>query len=154
MTVLNRETATPAMRKGSNMKNHSIKQNICSGFTLLELIIVVVVITVLVSIAYPSYVDYVYQARRSDGQQALMDAVNRQEQFFLDHNGYATTLAAAGVSATSSEGYYNINLANVGCGSPPCYIFTATAVAPQDGDTACTPMTIRTDGTKTPANCW
>ncbi len=162
MTALNRKTVTPALSKGSDMNNHSIKRNACRGVTLLELLFVVVIVAILTAIAYPSYLNTVYKGRRSDGQQALMNAVNRQEQYFLDHNTYGTA-ANARISATSSEGYYNIAVTSLnvaGCGGPPCYLITATAVAPQDGDAACTTLTISSNGTKgstgtgTVADCW
>jgi len=67
-----------------------------SGFTLIELMITVAIIAILTAIAYPSYVDHVRRATRSQGQQYLMDLAQRQEQVFLDQRAYAATPAAAG----------------------------------------------------------
>ncbi|MDQ7974852.1 MAG: prepilin-type N-terminal cleavage/methylation domain-containing protein, partial [Rhodocyclaceae bacterium] len=39
-----------------------------SGFTLIELMIVVAVIAILAAIAYPSYQEYVMRSRRVEGQ--------------------------------------------------------------------------------------
>lgn len=43
------------------------------GFTVIELMIVLVVVAALVTLAYPSYVDYVPKARRGEALQLLMN---------------------------------------------------------------------------------
>ncbi len=59
-----------------------------SGFTLIELMIVVVIIGILASIAYPSYLDYVERARRSDAQGALLGLANAMERHHTVNNSY------------------------------------------------------------------
>lgn len=149
-------------RQIATMFAYRISRRPESGFTLLELLIAVAIIGILSAIAYPSYMETIYKGRRSDGQQALMNAVNRQEQFFLDHNAYGSA-AAAGIPATSSEGYYNIVVTSVNvaaCGGSPCYLITASATGAQASDSACTTLTIHSNGTKgktgsgTVADCW
>src|SRR5581483_12079445 len=91
-----------------------------SGFTLLELMLVVVIIGVLAASAYPSYRSYMVQTRRSDAQIALTQAANQQERFFTECNWYAATLTGAracgtnttgvlGLSGTSPQGYYTLS---------------------------------------------
>lgn len=62
------------------------------GFTLIELMIVVAVVAILTMIAYPSYLNYVIRANRSQAQQFLMDIAQREEQFRLDQGQYTTDL--------------------------------------------------------------
>ena len=62
------------------------------GFTLMEVMMVVVIVAILAAIAYPSYQEQVRKSRRSDAKQALMDAVNRQEQYILDHSTYLSLI--------------------------------------------------------------
>jgi type IV pilus assembly protein PilE len=52
-----------------------------SGFTLVELMIVVVVASILVAIAVPSYQYEVQKARRTDARNAILDIAAREERF-------------------------------------------------------------------------
>src|SRR6185436_2016497 len=64
-----------------------------SGFTLIELMIVLAVIGILTAVALPSYRSYIARGIRSQGQQFLIDLSQRQEQYFLDSRQYATGVA-------------------------------------------------------------
>jgi type IV pilus assembly protein PilE len=59
-----------------------------SGFTLIELMIVVVIVGILAAIAYPSYARYVEKARRADAKSALLDASQRLERCYTQTNSY------------------------------------------------------------------
>jgi type IV pilus assembly protein PilE len=59
------------------------------GATLIELLVAMVILVVLASIAYPSYSAMLIRARRSEGQLALMQAMQRQERYFTEHNRFA-----------------------------------------------------------------
>ena len=79
-----------------------------SGFTLVELMIVVAIIGIIAAFGYPAYRNYVIQAKRVDGQTLLMDLAARQERFYADNRAYATTakdnLGYATMTAESAEG--------------------------------------------------
>ena len=86
-----------------------------SGFTLVEILIVITIIGVLASIAYPSYQQYVVKANRAAAQQFLLEAASVQHQYFLANNGngYATQstlIGASGLLSTPSNvsSYYDI----------------------------------------------
>ena len=55
-----------------------------SGFTLIEVLIVVAIIAILATIAYPSYVDQVNKVRRADAQAALVELAARLQEFYIN----------------------------------------------------------------------
>ena len=59
-----------------------------SGFSLIELMIVVVIVAILSSIAYPSYLNQITQSRRADAQAVLMEAAQFMERFYTENNRY------------------------------------------------------------------
>ena len=59
------------------------------GFTLIDIMIALAIIAILTSLAYPSYLGHVRKAKRAVAKSALLDAADRQEQFFFAHRGYA-----------------------------------------------------------------
>lgn len=76
-----------------------------SGFTLLELIIVVAIISILASIAYPSYTEHVRKSRRADAMSALMSlagAMERQYTTTFKYTGNAAGGADTGAPAIFS----------------------------------------------------
>jgi len=68
-----------------------------SGFTLIEVMIVVAIVGILSAIAYPSYQQHVRSSRRADAQAALLELAQFMERRFTENNGY--DLAPAGLDA-------------------------------------------------------
>ncbi len=133
------------------------------GITLLELLIAIVIVGILVGIALPSYTEYVNKGRRADAMAALMDAVNRQEQFMFDRNTYTTSLNDLGLSTTSRDGHYviTVDAPDGNCPINRCYALRAVPAdsSPQTKDLRCTAFTINSAGTKgatgsAAADCW
>lgn len=77
-----------------------------AGFTLIELIIVIAIVSILVTIAVPSYTEFVKQSRRDDGRHLLMlNAQRLQRCFTLEgvYNGSCIT------RTDSEENYYTLS---------------------------------------------
>lgn len=63
-----------------------------TGFTLIEVLIVVVVVSILTALAYPRYLEQIQTSRRADAQQALMglaSAMERHHSRMLTYQGAA-----------------------------------------------------------------
>ncbi|WP_268890665.1 type IV pilin protein [Marinobacter nauticus] len=75
-----------------------------SGFTLIELMIVVAIVGIIAAIAYPSYTEYTERARRTDAQGALMGLASALERHYATNNTYAG--AASGGSDTGAPAIY------------------------------------------------
>jgi type IV pilus assembly protein PilE len=67
-----------------------LSRKLASGFTLIELMIVVAIIGILAGIAYPSYIDSVRKGKRADGRAALTSLLQQQERYLTQNNTYAT----------------------------------------------------------------
>ena len=79
------------------------------GFTVLELIIVITIIAILSSIAYPNYVSYVREAKRSDAHRALARLANLQEQWFSQFYSYTDDISNLGFTQ-SEDGHYALSV--------------------------------------------
>ncbi|AXV65757.1 type IV pilin protein [Pseudoalteromonas lipolytica] len=133
--------------------------NKVKGFTLIELMITVAILGIIASIALPSYFEHVKRTARTEAITALLDAANKQEQFFVDNRQYTTTLANLGVSATTENNFYKISV--VVDNDAGTFAFTAIPAAGpvlQDGE--CATLTISDTGLKTStgsasaSTCW
>jgi type IV pilus assembly protein PilE len=70
------------------MKTYKNKR---SGFTIIELMIVIGIVAILVALAYPSYAQYVMKARRGEAQQLLLNWSINQEIWRSNNVQYAPT---------------------------------------------------------------
>ncbi|AXK38722.1 type IV pilin protein [Crenobacter cavernae] len=130
-----------------------------SGFTLIEVLIVLAIVGILLAVALPAYQQYVQRSRRADAHAALMAASQKQSRYFLFNNEFTDRLASLGVSADSDARYYT--LANpVSADRTASYSITATVAAggAQARDTDCTTITLTAASSGgidyTPAGCW
>lgn len=60
-----------------------------SGFTLIELVVVLLVLGILAVVAVPSYQESVRRAKRAEAWAALMKTMQQQERYYSVHGTYA-----------------------------------------------------------------
>lgn len=112
-----------------------------SGFTLIELMIVVAVVGVLSLIAYPSYKEHVAKSRRAQAKATVAMAQQWMERFYSENYSYYTIRGTNKTVAdifpsnllksppeTSSQAQFNIVIASA-ANSPETYTITAQRVS-------------------------
>ena len=113
-----------------------------SGFTLVEVLIVVAIVAILVAIALPNYNSSVRKTRRADAQSTLMEFAGTAERVYTttNPNSYATTALPA------ASDYYTFSF-------PVAITATTYSIraTPKTGQSAdpCGTMTLTHTGQKT-----
>jgi type IV pilus assembly protein PilE len=127
-----------------------------TGFTLIEVMIVVAIIGILSAVAYPSYLSYIQKGARSDAKAVLMESAQFMERFFTTNNTYAGATLGSSVSPKGASGVairYNISF----LGTPDATTFTVRAVpANAQASDSCGTLTLSATGARTPttSGCW
>jgi type IV pilus assembly protein PilE len=141
-----------------------------AGFTLLEVLTALVVVGVLAAIAIPSWRTHLLRARRGDATAALIEVQKAQDAFFGRQARYAdaaqlTTPAprGLGLAATSTRGFYRIEIATSADGLAYTATASVVAAAGQAEDTRCVALSIDhfgqrravdRDGNDRTPDCW
>lgn len=151
---------------GVNRMTRSIRS--ASGFTLIELMIVVAIIAILTAIAYPSYVNYITKTHRVAAEGCLSEYSNYMERYYTtnlryDQDTSATpvpnalpVLDCAGPQQTGNNYAYSFPAAP----TPAAYTVQAVPQGAQASrDTLCGTLTINQTGARTPITgaqlqCW
>ena len=121
-----------------------------SGFTLIELMIVIVIIGILVAIGYPSYARYLERGHKAEAQATMLEILQMAQQYYVVKNKYTDfTLPVA----QTPSGKYTITAAASG----GVYTITAT---PTKASVECGTLTINSLNVKTVSSpytvkdCW
>jgi len=118
-----------------------------TGFTLIELMIVMAVAAILAMVTIPMFQDSVRKSRRADAIAGLNQLQQLQERVRGQQPSYANAVASlpGPPPATSPERYYNLT---IDAANSSGYTMTATANAgsPQFGDTVCRSLRVKMAG--------
>lgn len=109
-----------------------------SGFTLVELMVVVAIIGILAAVAIPNYQKYQAKARQSEAKIALASVFTAEKSFNSEKGSYTGCLRQAGFVPEGATRYYTTGFLKatvdaVGCGpagTHNCNAYDYNAAAP------------------------
>ena len=131
-----------------NGKRNIMKRQ--SGFTLVELLVVIVIAAILATVAIPSYREAVRRSDRRAAQAVMLDIANRERQYFTANRTFATEGELDYTLPAELAGKYTFSI-DVDAGPPPEFTidFDSIGVQAADGD-----LSLTSAGVKSPAEKW
>jgi type IV pilus assembly protein PilE len=128
-----------------------------SGFTLIEVMIVLAIVAILSAIGYPSYSQFIAKGNRADAKATLLEAAQYMERQYSAQSAYQNALPVRlTVSPSGSAAGQNRYTVTV-TATTSAYTLTATPV----GTDVCGALLLTNTGVKTragtgltDAGCW
>ena len=145
----------------NTVKKYNIK--LVTGFSLIEVMIVLTVIGVLIAIIAPSYTAHMNDSRRVSAQSDLIQLSGFMERYFTENGQYhqdqSTPAVAVVLPANITSDYYTYSLSSVNTTS---YTLQAALIAStEQSDDECGTMTISSTNVRTAtvattpiSGCW
>ncbi len=136
-----------------------------SGFTLIEIMIVVSIVGILLAIALPQYSGYMTKAARNDAKSTMLNIAQMEERYYSNNATYILISAPPAAAPTGFQNYsgndpnsskYNITVV-VGSTASIATSFLMTATPVVAGyDSQCGNLTLTSTGVKgsTTGSCW
>ena len=97
------------------MNTHRRLRRHHSGFTLIEILVVLAIIALLVAIALPAYNNHVVRTRTTLAQTCLEEYAQHMERFFTTNMRYPDSIRGINLMCRNDlEGFYTFDLENPG----------------------------------------
>jgi type IV pilus assembly protein PilE len=136
----------------TRLQGISMRATRVSGFSLIELMIVVAIIAILASIALPAYSEHERKTRRAAGTSCVLAVAQQAERFYTVTLSYQGFVPDTSICEPKALEYYQIAAPTA---DAKTYSISGTAQGKQATDTGCSPLTINQTGAKGPsASCW
>ena len=116
----------------------NLEKAVESGFSLIEICVVMLILVILTSFIYPNYSETILSAKRNDGKLALLDLALYMDRYFTQYNTYRGVKI---ITTTSPQGLYKLNILKT---SETNFTLMATA---QYHDPQCQILSINQNGT-------
>lgn len=133
----------------------NMQKSIHSGFTLIELMIVVAIVSILSFVAVSNYGDSAIRSKRTDARDALLSISTSIEKCKTIYGSYnnANCNIKNGDSIDSSSGLYSVE---VKIPDATSFSLAATPVTgkSQANDSDCLSITLNNLGVQLPVDCW
>ena len=139
--------AHEGMLRGSNSRA-------VSGFTLIELMVVVAVVAILAAVAYPNYLEQVRKSRRAQAKADMAEYMQLAERRFTVDNTYENYAVPEQSPREGGTAYYGLVATTQ---TATDLVITATPQGTQ-ADDSCGTLSLASTGAKTSdgelSDCW
>lgn len=143
------------------MNNVSRLRRHASGFTLLELMIVVSIIGILAAIAIPAYTAHVTRTYRGAAKSCMSEIAQQMERYYTTNLTYVGAAPAPGCATEGNMGVRYTIAVDPATLTARAYTIVATPIGAQlASDTQCRVLTVNNLGTRTESGsqdlnyCW